>query len=64
MGKSISAKLAMDGHRVAVMDVNLENAEKVAAEIQATGGTALALGVDVSDEAAVGSAFALSLIHI
>ena len=57
LGQSISAKLAADGHRVAVMDVNLENAEKVAAEIQARGGTAVAVGVDVSDEAAVGSAF-------
>ena len=57
LGQSISAKLAADGHRVAVLDVNLENAEKVAAEIQAAGGTALAVGVDVSDEAAVGSAF-------
>ncbi|WP_284230413.1 SDR family NAD(P)-dependent oxidoreductase [Mycobacterium antarcticum] len=57
LGQSISAKLAADGHRVAVMDVNLENAEKVAAKIQARGGTALAVGVDVSDETAVGSAF-------
>ena len=58
LGQSISAKLAADGHRVAVMDVNVENAERVVAEIHATGGTALAVGVDVSDEAAVGSAFA------
>ena len=59
LGQSISVKLAADGHRVAVLDVNLENAEKVAAEIQATGGVALAVGVDVSDEAAVGSAFSV-----
>src|SRR6478752_2350936 len=39
------------------MDVKLKSAEKVAAAIQATGGTAVAFGVDVSDEAAVGSAF-------
>ena len=58
LGQSISAKLAADGHRVAVLDVNLEAAEKVAAEIQAVGGTAVAVGVDVSDEAAVESAFA------
>ena len=57
LGQSISARLAADGHRVAVMDVNLENAEKAAGEIRATGGTALAVGVDVSDEAAVGTAF-------
>jgi 2-hydroxycyclohexanecarboxyl-CoA dehydrogenase len=53
LGRSISLKLAADGHRVAVVDVNSENAEKVAAEIHAAGGTAIALGVDVSDEEAV-----------
>lgn len=58
LGRSISIRLAADGQRVAVMDVNLEGAEKVAAEIQATGGRAIALGVDVSDETAVESAFA------
>jgi 2-hydroxycyclohexanecarboxyl-CoA dehydrogenase len=58
LGLSISAKLAADGHRVAVLDVNAEAAEKVAAEISAVGGTALGVGVDVSDEDAVESGFA------
>jgi 2-hydroxycyclohexanecarboxyl-CoA dehydrogenase len=58
LGRSISLKLAADGHRVAVVDVNSENAEKVAAEIHAAGGTAIALGVDVSDEGAVEAGFA------
>jgi 2-hydroxycyclohexanecarboxyl-CoA dehydrogenase len=57
LGRSISLKLAADGHRVAVVDVNAENAEKVAAEIHAAGGTAIALGVDVSDEDAVEAGF-------
>ncbi|MFZ0832849.1 MAG: SDR family NAD(P)-dependent oxidoreductase [Mycobacterium sp.] len=57
LGRSISLKLAADGHRVAVVDVNSENAEKVAAEIHAAGGTAIALGVDVSDEEAVEAGF-------
>jgi 2-hydroxycyclohexanecarboxyl-CoA dehydrogenase len=57
LGRSISLKLAADGHRVAVVDVNAENAEKVAAEIHAAGGTAIALGVDVSDEEAVEAGF-------
>ncbi len=57
LGRSISVKLAADGHRVAVLDVNLENAEKVAAEIHATAGTAIAVGVDVSDEDAVETGF-------
>ena len=58
LGRSISLKLAADGHRVAVVDVNSENAEKVAAEIHAAGGTAIAVGVDVSDEEAVEAGFA------
>ncbi len=58
LGQAISAHLAADGHRVAVMDVNTEAAEKVVAIIQAAGGEALAIGVDVSDEAAVEAAFA------
>jgi NAD(P)-dependent dehydrogenase (short-subunit alcohol dehydrogenase family) len=57
LGRSISLKLAADGHRVAVVDVNSENAEKVAAEIHAAEGTAIALGVDVSDEEAVEAGF-------
>ncbi len=58
LGRSISLKLAADGHRVAVVDVNAENAEKVAAEIHAAGSTAIALGVDVSDEESVEAGFA------
>jgi NAD(P)-dependent dehydrogenase (short-subunit alcohol dehydrogenase family) len=57
LGRSISLKLAADGHRVAVVDINSEDAEKVAAEIHAAGGTAIALGVDVSDEEAVETGF-------
>lgn len=50
-------KLGADGHGVAVLDVNVEAADRVAAEIRAAGGAALAVGVDVSDENAVDSAF-------
>ncbi|MGV0043773.1 SDR family oxidoreductase [Mycobacterium colombiense] len=58
LGRAISIKLAADGHRVAVMDANVEAAESVAAEVRAAGGIALTSGVDVSDENAVDSAFA------
>ncbi len=57
LGSAIAVKLAADGHRVAILDVHSGNAEKVAAEIEAGRGRALAIGVDVSDEAAVESAF-------
>ncbi|MFI5507819.1 SDR family oxidoreductase [Mycobacterium sp. NPDC051804] len=58
LGRSISLQLAADGHRVAVLDVNHESAEAVAAEIRAAGGVAESIAVDVSDESAVESAFA------
>ena len=58
LGRSISLKLAADGHRVAVLDVNADSAEAVAAEIQSAGGISDPVGVDVSDESAVESAFA------
>lgn len=59
LGQAISTHLAADGHRVAVMDVNTAAAEKVVAAIQAAGGSALAIGVDVSDEDAVEAAFTM-----
>ena len=57
LGQSICLGLAQAGHRVAVLDVNAEAAEKVAAELEAQGAQALAVSVDVSDEAAVETAF-------
>jgi 2-hydroxycyclohexanecarboxyl-CoA dehydrogenase len=57
MGQSIAAQLAQDGHRVAILDVNAEAAEKTAAELQDQGGQALAIACDVSAETAVDSAF-------
>ena len=57
LGQSICLGLAQAGHRVAVLDVNAEAAEKVAAELEAQGAQALAVSVDVSDEAAVENAF-------
>ena len=58
LGQSISVRLAADGHRVAVMDIDEAAAEKVAAEIHGAGGEAVAVGTDVSDEEAVAAGFA------
>jgi 2-hydroxycyclohexanecarboxyl-CoA dehydrogenase len=57
LGHAISAALALDGHRVAVLDLNAEAAEKVAAELRAQGADALAVDTDVADEASVQNAF-------
>ena len=47
----ISLALARLGARVAIMDISLEAAQKVTAEIQAQGGAALAVRCDVLDKA-------------
>ncbi len=48
--------LAACGAKVAILNRTLSKAEKLAAEIIAAGGNALAVGVDVTDEAAVKTA--------
>lgn len=54
IGAAIAERLGRDGHEVAVNDLHLEAAEKVAAGIRAAGGQARAYAADVSEEAAVG----------
>lgn len=51
IGRATSLALAAEGAAVAVVDLNAEAAEAVAAEIRDAGGTALSLAADVSSEA-------------
>src|SRR6516165_6458010 len=53
IGKGIASALAADGFRVAVADLNLTAAEQTAKEITATGGTAIAVEIDVTRTASV-----------
>ncbi len=53
MGRAICRRLAGQGHGVAVLDIDAGATEQVAKEIEADGGRALAVAVDVSDRAAV-----------
>jgi 3-oxoacyl-[acyl-carrier protein] reductase len=48
IGKAIVTALAKEGARVVVSDISQEDCENVAAEITASGGTALAIKCDVS----------------
>jgi 3-oxoacyl-[acyl-carrier protein] reductase len=48
IGRAIALRLASEGARVGVADLNAENAQSVSGEIVAAGGLAKALGVDVS----------------
>ena len=58
MGEASCHELGRRGHKVAVLDLNGEAAQRVAEELRTDGITALAVGVDVSDHAAVAEAFA------
>lgn len=56
IGEAISKRLAKDGFAVAVADLNTENAAKVAKEIEADGGTAMAVTLNVADREAFSKA--------
>ena len=58
IGASIAKRLSRDGFAVAILDLDEDACKPVVAEIEANGGTALAIGVDVADEQAVETAVA------
>src|SRR6266545_493209 len=69
IGRGICLRLARDGANVAILDLDLAGAEKVAAEIVALGRKALACQVDVVNRAQIDAAVAharkeLGPIHI
>ena len=53
IGSACSKRLAEEGAHVFVGDINLEAAEKTAAEIKAKGGKATAVRIDIGDEESV-----------
>jgi 3-hydroxybutyrate dehydrogenase len=53
IGKAIATGFARDGAQVAIADLNLSAAEKAAAEIESTPGSAIGIEMDVADEAQV-----------
>lgn len=58
IGQATALRLARDGLRVAVLDIDAGAAEGVATEIEAAGGTAIPVTVDVSNGEQVASAVA------
>ena len=58
IGASVAKRLSQDGFAVAILDLDQNACTPVVAEIEAGGGTALAVGVDVADEQAVETAVA------
>lgn len=58
IGRATALRFAREGAQVAVADIEFENAQKVAQEIRAEGGQALAVVVDVRDRGSVEDLFA------
>ncbi|HEU4431185.1 MAG TPA: glucose 1-dehydrogenase [Myxococcota bacterium] len=58
IGRAIAQRLAQEGCAVGVLDLELANAERAAAELRASGARAAAFAADVSDYAAVERAVA------
>ncbi|KXO93995.1 SDR family oxidoreductase [Tsukamurella pseudospumae] len=56
IGAEVAARLASDGHAVAVLDLDEAACQEVADRITAAGGRAIGVGVDVSDEEKVTTA--------
>jgi NAD(P)-dependent dehydrogenase (short-subunit alcohol dehydrogenase family) len=53
IGEACARKLAAEGAKVVVADINLAGAQRVAGEIRASGGEAMAHPVDLADEASI-----------
>ena len=69
MGESTCQELGRRGHKIAVLDLNGEAAQRVAEQLRETGVTALGVAVDVTDRPAMEKAFAkvrseLGPVHI
>jgi 3-oxoacyl-[acyl-carrier protein] reductase len=58
IGAAVALRLAKDGHRIAVIDLREEDTAVTVEAIRAAGGTAIGIGADVSDSAAVEQAVA------
>jgi len=58
IGEATCHHLAGRGHRVAVLDLDGDGAQRVAKDLRADGSAALGLAVDVTDRPALDAAFA------
>lgn len=62
-GRAAALKLCAEGARLAIGDLNRDTAQETAQAVRAAGGEALALKVDVADEASVGHFFGRAIEH-
>lgn len=61
IGRATALRFAREGARVAVADIEFENAQQVAREIQTAGGEAIAVNVDVRSRRSVDALFACTV---
>ena len=64
IGGATCRRFAAEGAKVAVFDMNLEAAQKVADGIKASGGNAMAFKCDITDRAAVDAAVAATIAQL
>jgi len=64
IGEACARKLASDGATVVIADLNLVNAQKVADDIVADGGKAIAVAMDVTSEEAVNAGVAETVTRL
>lgn len=57
MGEATCHELGRRGHKVAVLDVNADAAQRVTDDLRSSGVTAFAVGADITERAAVEEAF-------
>lgn len=58
MGEATAHRLAREGRRVAIVDIDAPNARRVAEAIRSGGGTALAVSADIADRDQIDTALA------
>jgi NAD(P)-dependent dehydrogenase (short-subunit alcohol dehydrogenase family) len=63
IGAATARRLAQEGGRVAIADIDLAGAEAVAESIRATGGDAIAIHLDLAEEDSIANTVARALEH-
>lgn len=61
IGEATARRFAQEGAQVALADINLPNVERIAAEIVADGGEAIAVYLDLHDEASIAAMIATTI---
>lgn len=59
IGRGVAERLASEGAKVAILDIQTEKAERVAQAIETKGSCAIAVGMDITDSDSVKSAIAI-----